>query len=599
MKKNVAWVLASLLAQQSAYAAPSFLPAFSPEDGEDAPAAPDTEKSYQEYWKEVGFKFVRVERLLTQTNCEESVAKFSGCFAAINSTLAALGSEVMVQPKGRLESLTEKYKVLQDFGGAILIEVLPPDAATIEARAKDKKNFVQIKAEMKQRQRLDVAALTALHKETTASGKSVQFASLAGHVKRTFVAKKPDSESFATAMGINGYLSAAKDPHTYLQPAAFLADDARKSESEFVGVGIFTRFVDGRLFVTSPVEGSPAHLAGIHAKDEIILIDGAPLSPEDQGNTKRIRGEKGTVVVLTVKRAGKTLDIRITRDRIVQENVTSKLLQDRNRKLGYIRLLGFEKKEACADVYIAIQELKKVGAEGIIFDLRGNGGGLVTQATCIAGLFIGRGKPVLDIRSLLPDEYPSEFETSKSVRTTTLPLVMLINSRSASASEVLSGALQDHNRALIMGERSFGKATVQAGFKFNQLSDKSFPLVRESTDRTAPPAAILMMTIARFYLPLNWTNQIIGVKPDIQVFRDPKATEEDQFDTREEDLYINSLTALGPAPKPRRPEYFKQIETCMKHSGLAEKTFDARQNDAIPPDFQVLAAEDALSCMTP
>jgi carboxyl-terminal processing protease len=214
----------------------------------------------------------------------------------------------------------------------------------------------------------------------------------------------------------------------------------------------------------------------------------------------------------------------------------------------------------------------------MILDLRGNGGGQLELGRCIAGAFLPAATPVVIERPVSGPIFLEKVLETREEPATTLPMVTLVDAGSASASEIVAGALQDHARSFIVGERSYGKGTVQG----------LTPLKHNSKILKA-------QTIARFYLPSGRTNQIEGIIPDITAYRVPNPTEDDKLAYREEDLYPNALPAVGTPWKQPRPQVIGKLEQCLS-SGTAGKRFDKAQSEAVAPDYQLIVGEETLRC---
>ncbi len=270
---------------------------------------------------------------------------------------------------------------------------------------------------------------------------------------------------------------------------------------------------DGALTVIAPIEGTPADKAGLKAGDIILRIDGeSSLSMTIDDAVGVMRGKPGTPIMLTIIRKSERepLEIKIIRDIIKIQSVYAKEIGD---DILYLRVTSFDKK-VTEDVS---KELKKhMGTrKGIILDLRNNPGGLLDQSVGLVDLFVDEG----DIVSQKGRDEAEDrvFTASSSNTLTEAPLVVLINEGSASASEIVSGALQDHKRAVLVGQKTFGKGSVQ--------------VILPITDSEA-----IKLTIARYYLPSGRTIQAVGVTPDINVLAGEIKTYENKFKIKESDL---------------------------------------------------------------
>ena len=266
------------------------------------------------------------------------------------------------------------------------------------------------------------------------------------------------------------------------------------TSGEFGGLGITVGMRDGALTVISPIDDTPAFKAGVKSGDIILKInETSTIGITLDEAVNMIRGEPKSDIKLTIVRKGdnKPLEIAMKRDIIKVQSVFAKKIEGEN--LLYLRISSFDTK-VTNDLEKAIKENKDV--KGIVLDLRNNPGGLLNQAIGVVDLFVKNGVIVSQKGRDANDE--EKFEASKFGTKTDLPLVVLVNEGSASASEIVSGALQDHKRAILVGEKTFGKGSVQA----------VLPIDNEKTEN-------IKLTIAKYYLPSGRTIQAEGVTPDI------------------------------------------------------------------------------------
>ena len=269
-----------------------------------------------------------------------------------------------------------------------------------------------------------------------------------------------------------------------------------QTKGEFGGLGITVGMRDGALTVISPIDGTPAFKAGIKASDIILKInDASTIGMTLDEAVNLMRGDAKTDIKLTIVRKGETkpLEIKMQRDIIKIQSVFSKKIEKED--VVYLRIASFDAK-VTEDLEKIIVENKN--AKGFILDLRNNPGGLLTQAIGVVNLFVDKGVIVSQKGRTAEDE--EKFEAVSSNMRTKAPLVVLVNEGSASASEIVSGSLQDHKRAVVIGEKTFGKGSVQA----------VLPIDNEETES-------IKLTIAKYYLPSGRTIQAVGVTPDIIV----------------------------------------------------------------------------------
>lgn len=321
-----------------------------------------------------------------------------------------------------------------------------------------------------------------------------------------------------------------------------------QTSGEFGGLGITVGMKDGALTVIAPIEGTPADKAGLKAGDIILKIDDkSTISMTIDDAVSLMRGKVGTPIDLTIVREGETkpLQIHIVRGIITIQSVYTKTIGD---DILYIRVTSFDQKVA-EDVAKAIKK-KKNTTKGIILDLRNNPGGLLDQAVGLVDLFVDKGDIVSQKgRNKVDDKV---YTASASKTLTKVPMVVLVNEGSASASEIVSGALQDHKRAVLVGKNTFGKGSVQ--------------VVLPITEKEA-----IKLTIARYYLPSGRTIQAVGVKPDIEVSAGEVNTNKNEFAIKEADL------------KQHLEEELKKVDTNKKDE--EDNKIDKDKKDIITPEM--------------
>ena len=291
---------------------------------------------------------------------------------------------------------------------------------------------------------------------------------------------------------------------------------AIQTQGEFGGLGITVGMRDGALTVISPIDDTPAFKAGVKASDIILKIDNkSTINMTLDEAVSLMRGNPQTDISITVVRKGesKPIEIKMKRDIIKIQSVFAKTIENEN--LLYLRVSSFDTK-VTEDLEKIIAANKNV--KGFILDLRNNPGGLLSQAIGVVNLFVDSGVIVSQKGRSAEDE--EKFEAVASKMKTKLPLVVLVNEGSASASEIVSGSLQDHKRAIVIGEKTFGKGSVQA----------VLPIDNEKTEN-------IKLTIAKYYLPSGRTIQATGVTPDV-IVNSGKVTqdEDDKFKIKEADL---------------------------------------------------------------
>ena len=268
------------------------------------------------------------------------------------------------------------------------------------------------------------------------------------------------------------------DPYTVYWNEQEVEDARINNSGVYTGIGATVRNIDRKLFVLEPFKGFPADIAGLKAGDEIIAINGVNIKEYEGDSSELLKGMADTNVNLTYLRQGKKEETSLIRGAInIYAVPFYQLIGD---DIGYIVLSKFNKKTT-KETKAALTDLKKQGAKKLILDLRGNPGGLLTEAVNIVNLFVQKGEPIVTTKSAIK-KYNKTYKTQKPAFDLEIPLVVLINGRSASASEIVSGSLQDLDRAVIVGARSFGKGLVQRPKKLTYGTQ-------------------LKVTISRYYTP--------------------------------------------------------------------------------------------------
>jgi carboxyl-terminal processing protease len=250
------------------------------------------------------------------------------------------------------------------------------------------------------------------------------------------------------------------DPYTVYIPEANIEDLRLMTEGSYDGIGTLILSREGKTFISEIYEGYPAHKAGLMVGDQILSVNGAEITNRTNEEVSiLLRGQAGTPLILTIQRYGEKNPIEKTviREVINFKNVSYSALLAEN--VAYIKLDGFTE-GAANEVKEAFLKLRNDGANSLLLDLRGNGGGLMNEAADIVNLFVNRGLPVVSVKGKVQDRNQS-FSTRQEPIDSDIPIVVLIDRTSASASEIVAGALQDYDRAVIIGQRSFGKGLVQ------------------------------------------------------------------------------------------------------------------------------------------
>lgn len=316
-------------------------------------------------------------------------------------------------------------------------------------------------------------------------------------LKKNYITK--NTEAYYTGIGINGMMSILKDPHTYILPVRMYEEMFTKPDVKTVSLGLVLDRGSKHYFLKKILEGSVSADYGLKKGDELLSINGVDVSNLAINEISELmKGPVGEAVEFKILRKNKIERITILRENRTLPLVTSRVLGEL-KPLGLISLNKFNR-GVCEKVSDAILDLKKKSVQGIILDLRDNSGGHIDESSCVAGLFMGPLKEIFTLK-FLDSKRHSEIYFSESAKIYDGPLVVLINSGTASAAEILAGAIQDYRRGLLMGTPTFGKGTVQEG----QIWDKNSKIA-------------LFQTQAVYQLPSGRFVQLQGLVPDRKIF---------------------------------------------------------------------------------
>ena len=303
---------------------------------------------------------------------------------------------------------------------------------------------------------------------------------------------------------IDGMVKSLNDPHSnYLSPKMYKTL-MEQTEGSFAGIGVVMGMDnEQKIHIVGIMENSPGQKAGLQEGDEILAVDGVPVTQMAFDEVAaHVRGQAGTDVVLTIMRDNANQDITITRDNIKLKTVGHKMLDN---NIGYIQIVSFSE-DTANEFNEAYNDLKNQGMKALVLDLRNNPGGLLTTCVEIAKKLVPKGEIVSIV-----DKQGNKETYSSSLEAPEYPLVVLINKNSASASEILSGAIQDTKAGTIIGNTSYGKGSVQT----------ILPMFEDDA---------VKLTIAKYYTPSGRSIDGTGITPDIEINLDENATSDTQLD---------------------------------------------------------------------
>jgi carboxyl-terminal processing protease len=392
-------------------------------------------------------------------------------------------------------------------------------------------------------------------------------------VRAEYVEPVPDRDLVENA--INGMLTGL-DPHSNYMNAKAYADMQVQTSGQFGGLGIEVTEDNGFVKVVSPIDDTPAAKAGVKAGDLILSLNGKSvqgLSLNDAVDA--MRGPPNSTITLTIKRDGVDAPLQLSMQREVIKVQVVKARLDGD--VGYIRLSQFTE-QSDAGIRHAIDQLKQQGGDklkGFVLDLRNNPGGLLDQAVSVSNDFLNQGE-IVSTKARHPEDSQRWDAKAGGDLTGGLPLVVLINGGAASASEIVSGALQDHRRAVLLGTRSFGKGSVQT----------VIPL---------PGNGAMRLTTARYYTPSGRSIQGLGITPDVEV-HETRAPETHFGPERESDLN-HTLTNVGGTPQASLAPRTDLPKVAMQIAKLPPENFPAFDPANPATDYQLQEGELLLRAM--
>lgn len=352
-------------------------------------------------------------------------------------------------------------------------------------------------------------------KDNGTNGLELTLASIRSMLEEEYIGELDDEQMIETA--IKGYVAGVGDKYTEYYTPEEMSSQMDEALGNYVGIGIYmlADSANGTITVVKPMENSPAKEAGLEEGDLITKVEGEKVTVDNVSEVSdKIKGEPGTKVKLEIKRGDKTFEVSVERRKIVVSHIESKMLQN---NIAYIQITDFEGGTA-KEFEEKYKELEKQGAKSLIIDIRGNGGGVVDEAIDILELLCNKGDKLLITKNKAGEEIITTSEEDQSIKVET---VVLMDEYSASASEILAGALKDNNRAQIVGTKSYGKGVIQT---LHQLSDGSG----------------IKITSEEYYTPNNTKINKVGIEPNVEV----KLPEDIEELTEENDTQLKKAIEL-------------------------------------------------------
>lgn len=377
-------------------------------------------------------------------------------------------------------------------------------------------------------------------------------------ILQNLVNKKSELKELTTGLAINGFISVFRDPHTYIMPLSYYNEVVSQTDSKSSALGIVLAKDERNYFVRKVLEKSPAESAGLRKGDIILKVNERKVEHLTLAQVSDLlKGKVGDEIVVSVQRQEQKVELELVRTISRIPTVTHRMVEGL-RPVGLITINKFAT-GTCQKVQSSLEDLLEQRIKGLLLDLRDNPGGQMEEAACVAGLFLGKDKKIFELRYLDPAKEVESYNSPVD-QVYDGPVAVLVNSGSASAAEIVAGALRDWGRAVMVGERTFGKGSFQEGEVWSENESLA-----------------LFQTKGFYYLPSGKSPQLFGIEPDVKVsFRKSVVS-------RELDQYWSPLTA-----PPRKPWVGDMI---ANHSsdclGMEELTSN---------DLEIDTAKESLFC---
>lgn len=481
-------------------------------------------KNLESYWSETDLNEYDFVKFMADDNCLKSERQFMACVNAISSVAERL--KLKFATNGEFEPLTD---------------------ADIEDRLTEKS---------------ELSIWKSIYRE---SGAEVPYSFLVLWLRLKEHITQPTQMNLLLATGINSYLSVARDPHTYIVPLAYYEEVLSQSETRSAHLGFLARRIKGGATVRKVMSNSPAARSGLRKGDRILELNGTDVTKLHAAEfNELVRGQSAGRLRLKVRRQSGQRQVvhhlEILRGETQFVSVESRLME-KDARVGLLTVHKFAR-ETCVNARKHLIGLMEQGIEGLVLDLRDNPGGQVDEAACLAGLFLAPGSLVFQTK-YLDSTKKGEVYWAEGPQVYDGPIATLINSGSASAAEIVAGALKDLGRTTLIGERSFGKGSFQDGMLWRQHTKIA-----------------LFQTQGFYYFASGWTPQIVGLEPDV-----PAGLGEDgAVAMREEDLYLVPLRPMDLWTGPQSLAWLER-SACIA-SGVA----------ATDEDSQIQKATDWVRC---
>ena len=546
----------------------------------------------QNEWEGTGLKAAHFEEDVLR-GCSADVVHFVGCIGALNSLGENLSTPRMLIPGTGLKSLRRKLiKITAMPGNGMTVQNLDPQGME-QGKGIDQPGALTQK-KLTELAEFERAKVQEMIEAVKPHSEMIQFNFIPLFREWFDLALKDLSSSGSGEEALVAQLYKADftvtdDPHKELMVTKSVEEMMSRSAEEFSGIGLESFTWKSGVYISRAFPGGPAARAGILAGDEIVSVQGVRARDLDELHLAlKIRGVEGTDVEMVLRRGDKTWIQKVTRKKIKSDNVIATLIRRNGKAYGLIRIQSFMSQTTGVDASIALAGLKSEGATKIILDLRGNLGGSIEEAVMVASLF-------LNDRVIVKTE-DVETHEEKPLRglfhhqDDQTPLIVLVNFASASASEIVTGTLQEYGRAWVLGDRTFGKGLVQ---NLNYFHPERYGT-----------KVILKRTTHVYRFPSGRTPHFYGVEPDFEINRYPDGEKIDPVIIRERDFYTGALPdeaawRLSRWSEPRKDEV-QSLKTCLREQGSARSQWKTWSDGGTGlMDYRLFVGLDLLDCVNP
>lgn len=554
-------------------------------------AAVGFSKTIKDQWIDTGLKFSDFALDITNSRCTISEKSFVACLEGLNAAVNYRRNGMLLVAQDAITDQKRYTKVGIQFGGLELVQIIETKPSTLLSQKKI------IEKQLIEARRLR-DGLRSLYRQGPLLWP--EFAEILQYIDAHVVSQIPNESGAIAGEAFNAKLEIEFDPHTILAPKPQFvpSNDTKTQVTDVVGVGIIAEKIGDIILVKAVKVDSPASKAGILQDDVLLKINSVDLSGmELESVATLIQGPDGSTVLLTIQRDGEEFTTEVVRRKVTYSSSEVRLipLGSGVTQALYLRLKDFRSdkippvQDDAPGCKLIVQKIKGILQEAgspqiseVILDLRGNPGGYTTEAVCIAGLFLKKNSLVAYLKPFYGMTQEIRTHEEFKLWPENLKAVVMVDGRSASASELVASALQDHQKAYVVGTRTFGKGSFQ-----------------EVKSWSRNPRIQMSLTKGLYYRVAQHTSvQLQGVTPDIEVSKSPNPSQYEEFYAREDMLYAEPIDPKLPLWIQPAAEEITKVKTCVDSQGTAAKKHAQSKIDpSINLDYHLNYALDVSLCV--